>query len=202
MRKTNKQKWDNLQSTLSILKSSYLNTVYPNESYPTCFYKATINSVEEIPVVGVTVECKNEYKCFGKITNKDLEKLEWFISNFDNIEKIIYFHYKHKLPTYSITGAETLNSIEKDKRLSFNKEELIDIQSELNEKFAPREGYTPCSYCRKQVPTSELVSYTIIFQNSKPDMFSRSGYRKFVDKKTNKYCSRQCGLHDQMAHEG
>jgi hypothetical protein len=46
------------------------------------------------------------------------------------------------------------------------------------------------------------VKYEIIFQNSKPDFFSKSGYKRFVDRKTNIYCSKQCGVHDQMGHEG
>jgi len=32
--------------------------------------------------------------------------------------------------------------------------------------------------------------------------FVKNKEKKFVDKKTNKYCSGRCGVHDQMAHEG
>ena len=63
-------------------------------------------------------------------------------------------------------------------------------------------GHIRCTYCQKIVPESESVKYEIIFQNSKPDFFSKSGYKRFVDRKTNIYCSNQCGVHDQMAHEG
>ena len=59
-----------------------------------------------------------------------------------------------------------------------------------------------CAYCSKIIPEKEAVNYKIIFQNSRQDPFSITGWKKFVDRKTNKYCSTECGIHDQMAHDG
>lgn len=204
MRKTNKQKWEQLQGVVSLLKDSYLKSVYPNQEYPTHFYKATKYDIDQLSIDRISVGCKGEPNCFNGVTKKDLEQLNQFITNFDNIEKKIYFHYKYSIGESSLKygSAETVDTINDSKVLSFNKEDLIEIQAELNRKYAPKEGYKPCAYCRVQTPEDELVPYTIIFQNSKSDPFSRSGYRKFVDEKTNMYCTSQCGVHDQWAHEG
>ena len=52
-------------------------------------------------------------------------------------------------------------------------------------------GEIRCKYCRKPVLEKEAVERNII--NFR--MYGRGG-------RTFKYCSDQCGLHDQFAHEG
>ena len=62
------------------------------------------------------------------------------------------------------------------------------LQREYDEKYAPREGYTPCAYCGKQTPNNKLI---------RRDIYTHGGIHK-----TKCFCSNQCADNEQMAHEG
>ena len=75
---------------------------------------------------------------------------------------------------------------------SFYMEEMqpqIDrLQEEYEAMYAPREGYTPCAYCRKQTPNDKLVKRNIYTYGGVPV--------------TKYFCSAECAINEQMAHEG
>ena len=75
---------------------------------------------------------------------------------------------------------------------SFSMEEMrprIDrLQEEYEAMYAPREGYTPCAYCRKQTPNDKLVKRNIYTYGGVP-------VAKY-------FCSAECAINEQMAHEG
>lgn len=202
MRKTNVDKWNEVSAMLETKKQHYLDDYFLHNERPTCFYLATMKEIETIPVNDIYVWIAGEPFYHTKPTKKEIQKLQTFVDEFDEREKNILISYKKVTGTFVISSSKSISSIEDDNRTSFDYDELIPIQKELDEKFSPREGYTACSYCKIQTPTEKMVDYTIIFQNSKPHPFNRTGWKKFVDRKTLKYCSEQCGIHDQMAHEG
>lgn len=202
MRKTNKDKWNELQVLLDQKKDNYFNDFFTKNPEPKFIYKATVSEIKAIPITRFKLRCDNEPRVWDKVTREDLKKLREFIDDFENLNKEIGCCYTEDHGTYKCSGAEGYYKVIEDKRMSFNESDLMEIQKQLHEKYAPRDGYKPCAYCGKQVPEDDLVSHQIIFQNSRPDPCSRSGYRKFVDKKTNLYCSGECAGYDQMAHEG
>ena len=75
---------------------------------------------------------------------------------------------------------------------SFSMEEMqpqIDrLQEEYEAMYAPREGYSPCAYCRKQTPNDKLVKRDIYIYGGVPV--------------TKYFCSAECAINEQMAHEG
>lgn len=75
---------------------------------------------------------------------------------------------------------------------SFSMEEMqpkIDrLQEEYEAMYAPREGYTPCAYCGKQTPNDKLVKREIYTYGGVPV--------------TKYFCSVECAINEQMAHEG
>ena len=202
MRQTNLQKWDDAQSSLDILKKKYIENFFIGKEIPKVIYQADMNQIEEIEIDHIGVSSRNEPYYYKKPTKEDIKLLLDFINNFDTQEKEIFVYYTKKSGTSTCSGAYKYSEVIENKRLSFNRDELIPVQQELNEKYAPREGYKPCAYCGRQVPENTMVSHKIIFQSSRPDPFSKTGYKRFVDEKVNKYCSNQCGGNDQMAHEG
>lgn len=76
----------------------------------------------------------------------------------------------------------------------FSEAKASEIVKELNESYqhenAPKEGYTPCAYCGKQVPTESLYWRTILKRNL-------SGLSK--DKLG--FCSSVCADRMQMAND-
>lgn len=198
-------KWQIAQEELNKLKKDYINNFLKDKEIPYKIYEATPHGFIEKEITKIYTFCKNEPKLlYGTIRPKkvELENLLKFIENFDNEEKFVYVGYKQKFERYTVTGADSWEYIQKNEKLSFDKESLIPIQKELKEKYAPKEGHKPCAHCGKQVPEDKLVYCKIIFQDSKPDITKKSGYRKFVNEKTLGYCSSKCGGYDQMAHEG
>jgi hypothetical protein len=104
-------------------------------------------------------------------------------------------------------SSSAVGYLEMKRKYFISKEDAAKKSLELTEIKRKEEellnnGHIRCAYCGKVVPAKESVNYVLIFQNSRPDPFSRTGWKKFVDRKTNKYCSEECGVHDQMAHEG
>lgn len=202
MRMTNQQKWDKAQLVLDAQKSAYIDLYFEGEEKPTAVFRAETNKIVKIDIGKITVWCSKEPRCFKKPSNNDLLLLYEFIADFSKADKEIMLHYIEICPTYTCRGAFRMSEIKNNERLSFVREALIPVQKELFEKYAPREGYKPCAYCGKQVPENTLVPYKIIFQDSRPSLTEKSGWHKFVNEKTNMYCSKARGAYDQMAHGG
>lgn len=202
MRKTNLDKWNDLLEVLNSKKEKVLSQNLPERERPSILYRAKWQEIGEIPIESFGVRVYGEFGFYGKPTREDLKRMEGLIENFETLEKTLYVYYKEDHGTYKVSGGYKMEDIKRDPKLSFAKEDLEEIHKELHEKYAPRPGYKACSYCSKQVPEAEMVMGTIIFQNTRPDPGSRSGWKRFVDKKTNPYCSGTCAGNDQMAHEG
>ncbi len=137
-----------------------------------------------------------------KIEVAEVKKLSE--TNLSHDIKKIFIRWESHSGKYKSTAATKY--VEMDKHY-LSKEDAESVSSVIKikigrDKIKLKNGHIRCTYCQKIVPESESVKCQIIFQSSRPDFNSRSGYKKFVDKKTNIYCSNKCGGHDQMAHEG
>jgi hypothetical protein len=135
---------------------------------------------------------KKPYLYGKKATKKFVAGLIKWFDNYNPSFDDIMVGYEYLIGSIKATGAYYLNKVGtfgQNGHCTFNMEDLIPISASLVERYGKREGYTACAYCSKQVPTDNLISYTI---------YTKS-YPKGL---TQKYCSGICGGHDQMAHEG
>ena len=196
MRETNLSKWNQLEAFLQLKKDAILQDYFKDKEKPTTIYKASTYEINELKIIGIFVRGKKEYYHTDKPTKIDIEYYRDYVQKFNEDEKQIFFRYQEIYSNGgSATGAYKIQDIEKDKCLSFNRDELVEFQKELLEKYGAKEGYQACAYCGKQVPIESLVPYKIIFQDSKPDPYSKTGWKKFVNQKTNMYCSNSSNFH-------
>jgi hypothetical protein len=190
MRKTNKDKYDELALLLDDKKNLYIKQTLGKDK-PSKFYCVYPNGIFESNIEKYSVKGKKEPYFFSKkITNVILKQFEDYLEMFDNDEKIIYIHYSsdNNTPFFTVKGMYKFNEILEKPSYSFNKEDLIELQKELSEKYSPKDGYAPCSYCGKQTPIDKLIKKEIIT-------------RTFggIVKKVRDYCSGVCAGYDQMA---
>lgn len=186
MRKTNKQKYDELYNELKIRTAAFLVAKFP-DGLPTKMYKVTLKQMQTLDITSYHIP--RMHYCIDNPNNKDIQRLKDFINKNEITDNDINIGYTYKLGTSTVTGAEGLDTLNKTFYLD------LDLATEkLNSNlsiYGDREGYITCSYCYKQVKIEEAVSYEISFRNS-----GRLVYQ------TNKYCSSKCGVHNQMGCEG
>jgi hypothetical protein len=190
MRKTNNDKYVEFILLLNEKKNNYIEQNL-GKNKPTKFYSAYPNGIFESNIRKYSVKGKREpYSSSKKITNVTLKQFEEYLEIFDNDEKIIYLHCSsdNNTPSFTLEGTHKINELLENPKYSFNKEDLIEYQKELSEKYSPRDGYVPCSYCGKQTPIDKLIKGEVIT-------------RTFgcVVKKIRDYCSGTCYGYDQMA---
>jgi len=193
MRKTNKIKYDEALMLLDTKKTEYINHVF-GEDKPTKFYRADISSIVEYNINKILVRGKKElYNNTKNIKTTDIERIKEYLLTFDTDDKTIFIDYSAPLNSdfFTINGRYKLDEIFENERMSLNKEDLFQIQKELAEKYAAREGYSPCKYCGKQTPNDKLIE---------GEIFCRR-FRMSVKEK-HKYCSGTCIGYDQMSQEG
>ncbi len=184
MRKTNQQKWAELNEILEDKKEIIIDELFPDKK-PTSVFTAYWNGIVQNEITHFMVRGSKEPHVYSgqKITGKDVEALKLYLDKFDSDSKQIFIYYGG----VKYVGAYKLADIDIKKHRSFNREDLIEIHKELEEKYAPKDGYKPCQYCGKQVPENTLIKGTVIYRGG-----SKVGY----------YCSGECAGNDQMAHEG
>jgi len=133
------------------------------------------------------------------VTRKELDEFIEKALSWEPSVDDIRVHYEY-FSTYKdgsrsrVSGAYSLDKFDKE-QFALNEDDLSEELERLRDTYLPKEGHINCSYCGKAVPENEAVDYTIIYQGW-------NGYKKTVMRKTNKYCPGNCGVHDQMAHEG
>lgn len=201
--RTNLEKWNYYYNIIKEKDKDFTNTNVTIR--PKILYDVYQRSGEIRELIVTEISYHRYINFSGKKPTKievaEIKKLSESDLKFD-IKKIFiswesYSKYK--------TSAAT-KYVEMDKHY-LSKEEAEQVSSVIKIKIGRnnillKNGHISCTYCQKIVPKSESVKCEIIFQNSRPDYSSRSGYKKFVDRKTNIYCSNKCGGYDQMAHEG
>lgn len=201
--RTNLEKWNYYMGLINAKEQEFINSNI--KDIPTCIYE--VYQSGKLRTLNVTgVRYRNELYGGNKPSREDVAKIKSYFENMPDmtIEKVS-INWECTDQGYKSSGA--VRYLEMKEKYFTSKDDADKKASELTEIKRKEEellnnGHIRCTYCGKVVPEKESVNYEIIFQNSRPDPFSRTGWKKFVDRKTYKYCSKQCGAHDQMAHEG
>jgi hypothetical protein len=201
--RTNLEKWNYYMSLINNKEQEFINSNI--KDIPTCIYE--VYSSGKLRTLNVTgVRYRNELYGGTKPSREDVAKIKAYYENMPEliIEKV---SINWECTDQGYKSSSAVRYLEMKEKYFTSKEDADKKAFELTEIKRKEEellnnGHIKCTYCGKVVPEKETVNYEIIFQNSRPDPFSRTGWKKFVDRKTNKYCSKQCGAYDQMAHEG
>ena len=139
---------------------------------------------------------KQIYYAGKRPSREKIEELRKLVDTIEFVCDQIMMRYTTVYIKHSVSGAFTFKDLHENKNLFVNKtdaEICAEVRQEKHEKEIKmlENGHFRCNYCMKVVPNEDEVLRTII--NIK--MYGRNG-RQFS------YCSGQCGVHDQMAHEG
>lgn len=185
--------WNEIERLISEKEETFLATYFFDKQKPTEIFKlVSYSTIVRQEITGVYLAKINDWKpSFDKKpTRKKLQELIDWNKRFEPSEDKIYLRYQYTTGQWKASGAHLLIKIKDDKTLAFAESDLYPLQREWKEKFEPRDGHIACTYCRKQVPAKDAVDFTVIARQY-PNM-----------RKTSKYCSKECGGYDQMAHEG
>lgn len=121
-------------------------------------------------------------KSKGKVTREDIE---WIKTKYENgvSESNISIKINGSYQGYA--------GYIKSDRVSFNREDLLELSEELKDKYIAKEGQIKCAYCNIAVDEDKSVKHKVIsyVNYGSPGRYFR-------------YCSGKCAMNDQMAHEG
>lgn len=123
--------------------------------------------------------------------NPKRSEIDWLrkeLENFAPKSSDIYLATRGKLGDHCWTSS--LRYDECGDRWHHTAEEAQEVADVANAEYAIREGQVRCAYCEMAVDADKAVTYTV-FARQYPN-----------GRKVSKYCSKECGAHDQMAHEG
>lgn len=84
-------------------------------------------------------------------------------------------------------------------------EECQKRQERYDKYYKPREGYTACAYCHKQVPNDSIMYKTIIGMGVERVLDSFRGRwinKRVVTKERLPFCSGECAYSEQCSREG
>lgn len=183
--KTNKEKYQVLLDEYNQVVQNYISRLFPNGLPKKLFTQ----DGEKINVKNVTyATIRPSFYDEEKPTRIDIENIKEFLSN-QKVEDVL-IHYEYITVGCRARGAEELNKIIANDRISFNPFSLRKFIRQYKKDYVLKLGDVRCAYCSKAVKESESENYTIIFP--------RDGR---VVRETNKYCKGH-GIYDQMGHEG
>lgn len=207
---TLQQQWDSLYNErLESVKKECLDRFFKENPKPEAVYECNnIGDILKREIVSFDVrplvdgfKVHSPFVPTGKSpTTLNVEDLKNYIDCF-SIGFTVSILYK---TTFGTTGMPYSRS-DSDKNLAFNEADLKTLADERRELYAPREGFSPCTYCRKQVPTESMVEHTIIGRDRKQVWNSWKG--KYESKAClvtlrMKFCSGVCAGNEQMSREG
>lgn len=200
-RLTNLEKWNSYYKLIEQRNTAFINTNIPN--IPEKIYEVCKNG--EIKELSVTdVYCSNKLHHGDKVTRKQVEEIKKY---YDNPQELsisdIRIGWTRKdnigICSSAIKFKELDGKYFTDIKKAKEEADKLSVIAKKEEDLLASGDYVRCAYCSKIIAIKDAYSSSLIFQNSKFD-----GYRtiKFVDSKTNLYCSSKCASYDQMAHEG
>lgn len=183
-RRTLKEQYDEILVALQSEGKRYAHSVLPNLA--TSIYQHEGKHIVEWEVKEVKFQIPFYNK--EKPSRKDLAAIKEYAERpkFDprGVRIVLYREAHYGKMTTSIEGSILYPYSE-------DKQSLIPALNRWIEQFGEKPGHKACAYCRKQTPVEDMVERTIISFAT----YGRNG-------KKNLYCSSECGLNDQMAHEG
>lgn len=206
---TLQQKWDDLIAQSKIIKTCDINQFFESHPKPEALFKVdNVGNIKQIEITDFSVFYRNgkqniypPYLDKGKRpTNLLVIQLAEYLEIIQKCEKSIYVGYKE-----FGSGAYNYFDILVEKGIAFQASELEQESKRRNELYAPREGFTACQYCRKQVPTESMVEHSIIGRGRKQVWNSwRNQYesKSCVTTERMKFCSGKCAGNEQMSREG
>jgi len=200
--RTNLEKWNYYLSIVKKREEEYIkNNVDKMPEYVYFIYPT--GKIRKLQITYISYS--NRLYFYGKKpTRDDVKKInDYVIDNSPMTLDNVHVGWKSIGEKYNSSSA--FKYTERDQYLSKQEVEIKSKEAtkkKEDEEILLNNGHIRCVYCNKVVPEKDSISHTIIFQNSRQDPYSRTGWKKFVDRKTNKYCSGKCGGNDQMAHEG
>jgi hypothetical protein len=200
--RTNLEKWNYYHAIVKQREEDYIKKnvdeipEYVYSIYPT-------GKIRKLQITYISYS-NRLYFSGKKPTRDDVKKINDYVTNNAQmtLDKV---HVGWKSVGDKYNSSSAFKYTERDQYLTLEEVKIKSreaIEKKENEERLLENGHIRCAYCNKVVPEKDSISHTIIFQNSRQDPYSRTGWKKFVDRKTNKYCSGKCGGNDQMAHEG
>ena len=200
--RTNVDKWNHYLALINQNENAFIKSVLPDP--PKKLFKVwNSGEIQEFEVQKIYYN--NRLFVYRNTTRLDVQRITKHFETDNNYVKekvLLSLHAKTKAG--GLTTGLKLTNINDYYRTFTEAEKIAAVK--IEEKRQRQElldnGHVACSYCSNVVKEEEAVDYTIIFQNSRPNPTKACGYSRFVDRKTQKYCSNKCGVHDQMAHEG
>lgn len=198
------QHWEELEAKIATFKEGQINRFFETNFKPEKLYICNrIGEIKEFPVLKFNVKYEGiqlPYRYLKTPKTIDVERLKIYYETIQIAKPIILIVYK---TDYGAEGAEQYDKI--NETFVFEPSRLEERAKELKELFAPREGYTPCKYCGKQVQTENMIESTIIGRGRKQVWSSWKGRyesKACVTKEQYKFCSKQCAAYEQMSREG
>lgn len=190
---TNSEKFNNAMAAINEKSKAFVDDFF-NGKVPNQFYRVCMKTYKPVPVKINRVFCLIPYFERGKsrVSKDQLKKIIVYLESMNDFcPEDIRIEYTEEHKTYTSTGWYKIDDIAIDKGKSYNCDDLLCKCAELKMRYELKEGDISCDYCRKAFPEKEKVIYRVIsYANYGP-----AG-------KTGNYCSRECSMHDQMAHEG
>ena len=140
--------------------------------------------------------------------SKVRELTDYFEKLKASTKKEVFYYVRMLEGTVNVSRGIRLSDID-GKNYAFSAEALEEEakakKKEYEEKYQPREGYTPCKYCGKQVPNDKLVRRTIIGRSLRMVFNAWKGRfenKAVVTKEECVFCSGACACNEQMSREG
>lgn len=180
-------KYNHYMRLINEKELEFINTNIKN--IPSYIYKVNRTGIITLNITGIHYRNELYPKYCNKITKEDVKKVKAYYENMPNliIDKIS-LDYERIEQSYKSYGAiKYLDMIENyfltkedaDKKVA----ELTEIK--LKEEYLLNNNHLKCAYCGKIVHIKDSIDYEIIFQNSKPDMMSKTGWKNsLIEKET------------------
>lgn len=200
--KTNLEKYNYYYDLMQKSAEKYINNFFKDKVRPTRMFEIVgYYKLRECIITDITYR----FKSFHRLSHPTREDVKRIKGRFDvpqwyePTDIILHYTYKDrwesskgKIKTASITGnipyCDVLESNTRSFELNIKMQEELDRRMRL---YKLKSGDVRCTYCGKAVQKEKAIKRTII------------NYKQFGPKgKEYQYCSSECGVHDQMAHEG
>jgi hypothetical protein len=190
--RTNREKYEHYCAIIAAGDQQVIDEIIP--AMPAQFYIIKAFGAVPVEVTHLSVYRRGIYKHgeSDRVTKDEVELakqyvLEWTEPTLDSI----HVHYRQKQSYGTVTGAHPYSKIEGAVDMAWQAADLAPEIERRRELYAPRDGHAACGYCQKQTTTESLVNHMIYYRD-------QGGSKT----KIGKYCSAQCGYHDQCGHEG
>lgn len=190
--RTNREKYEHYRAGIESGDRQAIAELIPVA--PAQFY--IIRNFEAVPIevthLGVRHRGIYKHDESYRITKAEVEQAKQCAEDWaEPTPDTIFVYYREKQSYGVVTGAHQFSKIGTAPDMAWQAGDLAPEIERRRELYAPRDGHTECGYCRKQTPTESLINHMIYYRD-------QGGSKT----KIGKYCSAQCGYHDQCGHEG